>query len=584
MVRGGARRRGRLRPPSGVEHRRARLIRRLQPRRRLGAGQVAAGGRAAVQRAGVGHRHRQCGCCASAPEFDESLELGAAREPDDLARRDSEAASAGAYILRYVVVDPADLHKTVGSISFGIGVAAPPSESGEQVDSSWLSIALRVISDGAALLAVGAVVVAALMVRSGRRRLRQRHVAGRALQRCVVAVGWIGLFVADAASVGFQQRSVVEPAPQQRSRAPRPDRRPAGHRGVVGGAPAAQGHRPGSASGWSFASSRSSPAASSSLLRTAVTPASVGRWSSGCAAGVAPRLVVRVDRRRWRRCGCSPAEIIGCERCGRRSARWPSSVWWSQGERIPSQWPRCGDGDGAVLDELRPADRDEGGSASWRWRSRGDGSAAGQCAAANQARFRWSSAVAGVAVVIAALLVGSAPARGEQFAPVSVGRATDRHGRRSRSHGERVDRAGTTRSEPGASSCARHPSAVPGSVRESHCPYRRRRWRRGRRTCGPTGRWIRRVGRCRGARAPALYRVEVDVSARRSPVSPFVASWQVEPTPGATRADRGVDAVVGPDRGGFAARLGASGGRWMVGDPPRSARLSPTPGADHPVR
>ena len=47
----------------------------------------------------------------------------------------------GAYILRFVAVDPADLHKTVGSISFGVGVAAPPSVSGQQVDSSWLSIA-----------------------------------------------------------------------------------------------------------------------------------------------------------------------------------------------------------------------------------------------------------------------------------------------------------------------------------------------------------------------------------------------------------------------------------------------------------
>src|SRR5207344_1618089 len=37
----------------------------------------------------------------------------------------------GAYILRYVAVDPADLHRTVGSISFGVGVAAPPSEPGQ---------------------------------------------------------------------------------------------------------------------------------------------------------------------------------------------------------------------------------------------------------------------------------------------------------------------------------------------------------------------------------------------------------------------------------------------------------------------
>ena len=108
----------------------------------------------------------------------------------------------GPYILRFVVVDPADLHKTVGSISFGIGVAAPPSESGSQVDSSWLSIVLRVITDGAVLLAVGAVVVAVLLVRNGRRDLE--HVTQLAiLSSAVVAIGWVGLLVADAATVGF---------------------------------------------------------------------------------------------------------------------------------------------------------------------------------------------------------------------------------------------------------------------------------------------------------------------------------------------------------------------------------------------
>lgn len=108
----------------------------------------------------------------------------------------------GAYILRFVAVDPADLHKTVGSISFGVGVAAPPSVSGQQVDSSWLSIALRVVSDSAALLAVGAVVVAVLLVHRGRRELD--HVTRMAtLCSSVVAIGWIGLLLADAATVGF---------------------------------------------------------------------------------------------------------------------------------------------------------------------------------------------------------------------------------------------------------------------------------------------------------------------------------------------------------------------------------------------
>ncbi len=108
----------------------------------------------------------------------------------------------GPYILRFVMVDPADLHKTVGSISFGIGVAAPPSESGSQVDSSWLSIALRVITDAALLLAVGAIVVAVLLVRNGRRELDD--VTRLAIiSSAVVAVGGVGLLITDAATVGF---------------------------------------------------------------------------------------------------------------------------------------------------------------------------------------------------------------------------------------------------------------------------------------------------------------------------------------------------------------------------------------------
>jgi copper transport protein len=108
----------------------------------------------------------------------------------------------GAYILRYVAVDPADLHKTVGSISFGVGVAAPPSELGEQVDSSWLSVALRVITDAAALLAVGAIVVCALMVRRGWRDLADISRLA-VVSMGVLAAGWIALLAADAGSVGF---------------------------------------------------------------------------------------------------------------------------------------------------------------------------------------------------------------------------------------------------------------------------------------------------------------------------------------------------------------------------------------------
>ena len=108
----------------------------------------------------------------------------------------------GGYILRYVAVDPADLHKTVGSISFGVGVAAPPSESGEQVDSSWLSVALRVITDSAALLTVGAIVLCALLVRKRRRDLADvTRLAVVSIS--ILATGWVALLAADASTVGF---------------------------------------------------------------------------------------------------------------------------------------------------------------------------------------------------------------------------------------------------------------------------------------------------------------------------------------------------------------------------------------------
>jgi len=107
----------------------------------------------------------------------------------------------GAYILRYIAVDPADLHKTVGSISFGVGVAAPPSESGAQVDGSWLSSGLRAVTDSAVMLAVGAVVVCALLVLNGSQVL---GAASRLIivSTSVAAAGWVALLGADAASVG----------------------------------------------------------------------------------------------------------------------------------------------------------------------------------------------------------------------------------------------------------------------------------------------------------------------------------------------------------------------------------------------
>jgi copper transport protein len=117
---------------------------------------------------------------------------------------DLPALAKGAYILRYTVVDPADLHRTVGSISFGVGVAAPPSVDGEQIGgSTWTSL-VRGIADTALLLGGGAVVLlfVSLRVPLGdlTRRRTIRLLVGSAV---VLTVGWIVLLLADAAAVGL---------------------------------------------------------------------------------------------------------------------------------------------------------------------------------------------------------------------------------------------------------------------------------------------------------------------------------------------------------------------------------------------
>jgi methionine-rich copper-binding protein CopC/putative copper export protein len=112
------------------------------------------------------------------------------------------ALANGAYILRFVVVDPADLHRTVGSVSFGIGVDAPLSEGGSELSGSRWSVALRASTDALLILGVGSVVVMWLCHRQGvpmptrAPRLAVRSGVGACL-------GWIGLFVLSVTSVGF---------------------------------------------------------------------------------------------------------------------------------------------------------------------------------------------------------------------------------------------------------------------------------------------------------------------------------------------------------------------------------------------
>jgi methionine-rich copper-binding protein CopC/putative copper export protein len=116
------------------------------------------------------------------------------------------AMTRGAYILRFVVVDPADLHRTVGSISFGVGVAAPASIGSQTAGDSLLATILRALADVGLFLVVGAAAIAFLALRSREGlpeaiRLRLLRIGKWATWLTVVM--WVALLLVDAVSVGM---------------------------------------------------------------------------------------------------------------------------------------------------------------------------------------------------------------------------------------------------------------------------------------------------------------------------------------------------------------------------------------------
>jgi copper transport protein len=116
----------------------------------------------------------------------------------------------GAYVLRFEVVDPADLHRTVGSVSFGIGVEAPPAEQGRQIGGSLLSIVARAAANVLLVVVVGAALLVQFdageaIGRRGRRRLaRWAAVASGALSAV-----WLILLADEAAGIGWSNISIV---------------------------------------------------------------------------------------------------------------------------------------------------------------------------------------------------------------------------------------------------------------------------------------------------------------------------------------------------------------------------------------
>ena len=460
----------------------------------------------------------------------------------------------GAYILRYVAVDPADLHKTVGSISFGIGVAAPPSESGQQVDSSWLSVALRVITDAAALLAVGAVVVCTLLVRKGRRDLAA---VTRLAVACItiLAAGWIALLVADSSTVGFAKvrwgSLLLQSDP--------------GRRALVG-AQLALGmwwtvrllHRTDSDSGRRFlvgilqviaagvviaaAYGGHAGIGGTFLVGVGLRTAHLASLCIWVGAVAAMWLLARRDRTigllwpavgRLAAIGLAVTGASGLLLSGRVAMTVTALLGTTYGQRIVM---KAGllvvlAGLGAVA--ARGVQRDR-----------------------EPRRIPLELSVAGLAIVIAALLAGSAPARGQQFLP-----APESHPQVVTS--DVLDLTVSASLEPARPG----PNLVQVRVLETRRP-----------APGPvrnvTFRIIGGDGSVIAERHgvpdsgllewtditvpnPGTYRVEVDIARPALAVSPFVASWSVDPVP-VPRAGR----VVSTDSWAPLAAVLAAG--WLI--------------------
>lgn len=109
--------------------------------------------------------------------------------------------STGAYLVRFRAVDPSDLHTTVGSVTFGVGIVPPATPTGSQLSASRWSAALRAATDAALILTIGGATVAWLGVRRIRSSIAPARLA--VIGAAGTAIGWVAVFVADVGSVGF---------------------------------------------------------------------------------------------------------------------------------------------------------------------------------------------------------------------------------------------------------------------------------------------------------------------------------------------------------------------------------------------
>jgi copper transport protein len=434
----------------------------------------------------------------------------------------------GAYILRYTAVDPADLHKTVGAISFGIGVAAPPSQSGQQVDGSLLSIVLRAATNAALLVVVGATAISLLMVSKGRRELGQVTLVAL-VSAWVLAAGWVVLLAADVATVGFDRvrwgSLLFSSDPGRRTllglqlalglwwTVRMLDRRPDRDiqrfivkiLGVIAfGFVVAAAYGGHAGIGGSFIVG---------FALRVVHLASLGMWVGAIAT---MWLVVRRDPRmrsfwpdvsRLAAIGIAATGASGLLLSGRVASTVTALLGTTYGRRIVIKF-------GLVL-VLAAV----GGVAAWRVR-RG----------LEPRRISLELMLAGAALVVAALLASSAPARGEQFEPLAVANPQI-----VTSDVEDITvSASIEPARPG-------PNLVQVRVLETRKPSPGKVENVLLRIIGLDGTTVaeRTAVPVNGLvewsdvdlANPGMFRVEVDVSRPVSPVSPFVASWTIDTAP-----------------------------------------------------
>ena len=178
--------------------------------------------------------------------------------------------------------------------------------------------------------------------------------------------------------------------------------------------------------------------------------------------------------------------------------------------------------------------------------------------------------VAGVAVLIAAMLASSAPARGEQFLPLPI----DDPQIVTSNVDDLTVSASIDPARPGPNLVqlrvldTRRPSPGPVENVSSRSTAPTVWSSPSERACRST---VSSSGPMWPSRIPGTYRVQVDVTRPAAPVSPFVASWDIDAVP-VPRVERVVSTRSWAPLGGRPGRrLGPTGRRRMVGDPsPRS--------------